>query len=245
MIHTRDRLILALDVPTAHEARRLVDALGDTVSFFKIGLQLFLSGAYFELVDWLRARDKKIFADLKLYDVPRTVGAAVRQLRAGGVEFITVHGDAAILRAACEAGTGGATGPGGPKGGPGILAVTVLTCIASDNTDLGFADEISTVALDRAQRAARMGCAGVVTSGWEAGAVRAVVPGTFRIVVPGIRDSADSGTDDQKRTVTVEQAFEAGADYIVVGRPIHGHPDPAHAAAAIQDRIAAHFGNRS
>ena len=235
-IPTTDRLILALDVPSAPRARDIVETLGDTVSFYKIGLELFLSGGYFELADWLRSRDKKVFADLKLFDVPQTVRSAVRQLRTRDVDFVTVHGNDAILRAACEAAAGSL----------GILAVTVLTSLdRADMEDLGFQTDIGAVVLSRARRAERIGCAGVISSGHEAARVRSEVSPRFRIVVPGIRAAVAAGIDDQKRTVDVETAFGAGADYIVMGRPIRNARDPAVAAADIQARIAAWFRRES
>lgn len=231
-IPARERLMLALDVPGADAARALVDELGDEVLFYKIGLELFLSGGYFELADWLRARGRRVFADLKLFDVPQTVGSAVRQLVRQDVDFVTVHGNDAILRAATEA----------ADGKPGILAVTVLTSLdRADMEDLGFEADISAVVVSRARRAAEIGCAGVICSGHEAAAIRAVVPAHFRIVVPGIRPPEARGTDDQKRTVDVEEAFAAGADYIVMGRPVRNAPDPRAAAAAVQERIARVF----
>lgn len=233
-IAPRQRLMLALDVPTTAEARELVQALGDAVHFYKIGLELFLSGGYFELADWLRERDKKVFADLKLFDVPQTVASAVRSLAKRDVDFVTVHGNDAILRAAREAG----------GEGPGILAVTVLTSLdQADMEDLGFKTDLSALVVSRARRAEAIGCAGVIASGWEAAGVRSHVGDGFRIVVPGIRPAARTGGDDQKRTVDVEDAFAAGADYIVIGRPIRQAPDPRAAAVAIQDRIAAVFGD--
>jgi orotidine-5'-phosphate decarboxylase len=224
--------MLALDVPDADAARVLVEELGDAVIFYKIGLELFVSGGYFELADWLRQREKKIFADLKLFDVPQTVASAVKQLVRRDVDYVTVHGNDAILRAAHEASAGGL----------GILAVTVLTSLdEADMKDLGFQTDISAVVVSRARRAAEIGCAGVIASGHEAAAIRAVVPPDFRIVVPGIRPASAQGTDDQKRTVDVEDAFEAGADHIVIGRPIRNAPDPRAAAEAVQRRIAAVF----
>lgn len=220
--------MLALDVPSSAEARRLVETLGEAVTFYKIGLELFLSGGYFELADWLRERGKRVFADLKLFDVPRTVESAVRQLAGRDVDFVTVHGNDAILRAACE----------GSAGGPGILAVTVLTSLdRADMEDLGFKTDIAEVVLARARRAERLGCAGVIASGREASRIRAAVGEGFRIVVPGIRPAGERGADDQKRTVDVEEAFRAGADYIVVGRPIRRAPDPRATAEAMQARI--------
>lgn len=232
MIDPRDRLMLALDVPSPDEARDLVELLGDEVRFYKIGLQLFLSGGYFQLADWLKEREKRVFADLKLFDVPQTVASAVRQLRTRDVDFVTAHGNDAILRAAVDA----------AGGDLGILAVTVLTSLdEADMRDLGFRTEISEVVKSRARRAAEIGCAGVVASGLEAAAIRALVPDDFRLVIPGIRPAATAGTDDQKRTVDVEDAFAAGADYIVIGRPIRNAPDPRAAAAAVQERIARVF----
>jgi len=229
----RERLMLALDVPDPQTARRLVADLGDSVVFYKIGLELFLSGGYFELADWLRERGKRVFADLKLFDVPQTVGAAVRQLVRRDIDFVTVHGNDEILRAAREA--------GGDR--PGILAVTVLTSLdRADMEDLGFRTDVSAVVVSRARRAEGIGCAGVIASGQEAARIRAVVSDGFRIVVPGIRPASARGSDDQKRTVDVEEAFEAGADYIVVGRPIRNASDPAEAAESIQERIASVFG---
>lgn len=224
--------MLALDVADPLEARRLVDDLDDAVTFYKIGLQLFLSGGYFELADWLRERGKRVFADLKLFDVPQTVSSAVQQLVSRDVDFVTVHGNDAILRAAVDS----------ARGQLGILAVTVLTSLdRADMEDLGFQADVSAVVVSRARRASEIGCAGVISSGHEAAEIRGIVPDGFRIVVPGIRAAAAAGTDDQKRTVDVEQAFAAGADYIVMGRPIRNAPDPRAAAEDVQERIARIF----
>jgi len=236
VIPTKERLIVALDVPTAVEARQLVEDLGDSVVFYKIGLELFLSGGYFELSEWLREREKRVFADLKLFDVPQTVASAVRQLRTRDVDFVTVHGNDAILRAAAEA----------ADGTLGILAVTVLTSLdRADMEDLGFQTDVSALVLSRSRRSEEIGCAGVIASGHEARAIRSAVSDTFRIVVPGIRATASAGTDDQKRTVDVEEAFTRGADHIVMGRPIRNADDPAVAASAIQERISALFAARA
>ncbi len=230
-IPARQRLMCALDVSSAEDARDLVRSLDDAVEYYKIGLELFLSGGYFELADWLVERGKRVFADLKLFDVPQTVASAVRQLTDRDIDFVTVHGNDEILRAARDA--------GGAR--PGILAVTVLTSLdEADMRDLGFQTDISALVLSRARRAEALGCAGVIASGHEAARIRAAVSPGFRIVVPGIRPAA-AEADDQKRTVDVEDAFGAGADYIVVGRPIRNAPDPRAAALAIQRRIAALF----
>lgn len=231
-IPVRDRLIFALDVASPTEALALVDALGDAVQFYKLGLELFMAGGYYELIEALRARGKKVFADLKFFDVPQTVASAVRQLRGRGITFATVHGNDAILEAAAR-----------EKGEVRILAVTCLTSLdQGDLRDLGFQTDARSLVLSRARRAIELGCDGVISSGEELEALRASHGQGFLIVVPGIRPVENRGSDDQKRTVDVEDAFRAGADYIVVGRPIRNAPDPRAAAEAIQARIAALFG---
>jgi orotidine-5'-phosphate decarboxylase len=228
-----ERLIFALDVPGAEPARRLVEALGDAVLFYKLGLELFLSGGYFELVDWLVARGKRVFADLKLLDVPETVRRAVSALAARPVDLLTVHGqDDAVLEAAA-----------GAKGKVAILAVTVLTSLdeAALARDLGVPVDLRRLVLSRARRALAAGCDGVIASGLEVGAIRAELGARPIVVAPGIRPAADRPADDQKRVVTVEEAFGRGADYVVVGRPIKHAPDPRAAAAAIQATIAGLF----
>ena len=231
-IPANERLMFAMDVPSAAEAKALAGTLGDNVVFYKLGLELFMGDGYFELVAWLRQRGKKIFTDLKLFDVPATVGRAVRRLSEHGVDFCTVHGNDALLEAAVEA-----------KGDVGVLAVTVLTSLdEADMDDLGFRVEISDVVLSRARRALALGCDGIVSSGLEVAALRRETGDGLIAVVPGIRPGDNRVTaDDQKRIVDIEEAFHAGADYIVVGRPIKAAPDPAAAAAAIQQRIALLF----
>jgi orotidine-5'-phosphate decarboxylase len=226
-IPVRERLILALDVPGAEEARATVERLGDSVRFYKMGLELFMAGGYFELLDWLRERDKKVFVDLKFFDVPETVRSAVRQLRHRGAAFATVHGNDAILEAAAR-----------EKGDLKILAVTVLTSLdRADLDDLGFACDVEALVLSRARRALALGCDGVISSGLEAPRLRAELGNRFLVVAPGIRPVENRPVDDQKRTVDVQQAFRNGADYIVMGRPIRKAPDPRAAAEAVQERI--------
>ena len=226
-IPSTDRLIFALDVPGAAEARRLVETLGDSVRFYKLGLELFTSGGYFELVDELLAQGKKIFADLKLYDVPETVAAAVRQLRKRPITFTTVHGNDSIMAAAAR-----------EKGDLKILAVTVLTSLdQNDLRDLGYHADIGDLVLARARRAQETGCDGVIASGLEAQSLRQHLGEDFLIVTPGIRPVEDRPADDQKRVVNVEQALRNGADYIVVGRPIRNAPDPYQAAMRIQETL--------
>ena len=230
-----ERLIFALDVPNPVTARELVKTLGDAVCFYKVGLELFMAGGYFELIEWLRARGKKVFIDLKFFDVPETVRSAVRQLRPYGAAFATVHGNDAILQAAVAA----AQETGGDLG---ILAVTALTSLdQADLTDLGFACDPKTLVLSRAKRALEIGCRGVISSGLEAADLRESLGERLLIITPGIRPVLNRSVDDQKRTLDVEDAFLNGADYIVMGRPIRQAPDPRAAAVAIQERIARLF----
>ncbi len=231
-IPTHERLIMALDLPTVDQAKALVDQLGDAVSFYKVGLELFMSGNYYELIHWLNIHNKHVFADLKFFDVPETVARAVRVLSQHGVDFATVHGNDAIMEAAGKA-----------KGDLKVLAVTVLTSLdQGDMTDLGFDCDVQKLVLSRARRALALGCDGVISSGLEVPALRAEVDDKLLVVSPGIRPVENRPSDDQKRVVTVEQAFRNGADYIVVGRPIRDAADPRAAALAVQAQIRAVFG---
>jgi len=230
-IDPRDRLIFAMDVAEPAQARQLAETLGDSVRFYKLGLELMMSGGYFELLDWMVARGSKVFADLKFFDVPATVGAAVRRLSGRGVTFVTVHGNQGIMEAAAKA-----------KGDVKVLAVTVLTSLdRGDLDDLGFACDVEKLVISRARRAFQAGCDGVVASGLELPAVRKAVDNRLLVVVPGIRPVENRPVDDQKRVVTVDRAFRDGADYIVVGRPIRNAADPRKAAEAIQQTIAGIF----
>jgi orotidine-5'-phosphate decarboxylase len=232
-IAARERLIFALDVPDLTGAKKLVSRLGDAVHFYKIGLELATSPHYFELLRWLIEQDKKVFTDLKLYDIPATVGAAVRQLSKCGASFLTVHGDRAIMAAAAA-----------EKGEHlQVLAVTVLTSIApQDLVDMGITMSVEDLALLRARQAVATGCDGVITSGLEAARLREALGTGPLIVTPGIRPADAARNDDQRRVVSPTQAFRSGADYIVVGRPIRDAADPYQVAAAIQSEIAAVFG---
>ncbi|MDT8408001.1 MAG: orotidine-5'-phosphate decarboxylase [Wenzhouxiangellaceae bacterium] len=232
-IPAAERLIFALDVPDAARARALIDQLGDSVVFYKLGLELVLSGAYFELIDELKARGKRVFADLKLFDVPATVGRAVAQLARHRVDFLTVHGQDAMLSEAAR-----------NKGDSRVLAVTALTSLdQGDLDDLGFDCDIAALVLSRARRALALGCDGVISSGLELPALREGVDSKLLVICPGIRPVAN--VDDQKRTLSVAQAFGAGADYIVVGRPIRDAADPAGAAREIQRQILDSLQTRS
>jgi len=224
-----ERLIVALDVATPNEAKALVERLGDAARFYKVGLELFMAGGYFELLEWLVKRGNKVFVDLKFFDVPETVRRAVANLRGRGVSFASVHGNQAMMEAAAQ-----------EKGEVKILAVTALTSLdRGDLDDLGFSCDLERLVLSRARRALQAGCDGVVSSGLEARKLKAEFQDRLLVVTPGIRPVKNE--DDQKRTVDVAQAFANGADYIVVGRPIRSAADPRAAAQAIQRSIAAIF----
>ncbi len=232
MIAVRDRLIFALDVPTAAEAIAWVDRLGDSVGFYKIGMELLTSGDYFRVLDDLAGRGKQVFVDLKFHDVPATVAATIRGLRRHPVSFCTIHAQHdGMMRAASQ-----------EKGDIRLLGVTVLTSMdRSDLVQLRIDADPADIVVERALAAQAAGLDGVISSGQEAAALRAATGAGFLLVCPGIRPAGPAG-DDQKRTVDVPQAFAAGADYIVVGRPIRQAADPVAAAEAIQRQIATTLG---
>ena len=228
----KDRLIFAMDVPDCDAAMALAQELGDAVTFYKLGLELMMSGRYFELLDWMLARDKKVFCDLKFFDIPATVGSAVRQLKDRGASFVTVHGNQSIMEAAAE-----------NKGDTlKVLGVTVLTSLdRGDLDDLGFDRDVGELVLSRARRALEAGCDGVISSGLEVPRLREFVDDRLVVVTPGIRPVDNKPAGDQKRVVTVETAFSNGADYIVVGRPIREAASPREAAESIQASIEVQF----
>ena len=221
-----------MDVPDCDRARALAEELGDSVTFYKIGLELMMSGGYFELLDWFLAKDKKVFCDLKFFDIPATVGSAVRQLKDRGASFVTVHGNRSIMEAAAE-----------NKGESlKVLGVTVLTSLdRGDLDDLGFACDIEDLVLSRAKQALEVGCDGVISSGLEVPRLREFVDEKLLVVSPGIRPVDNKPVGDQKRVVTVETAFQNGADHIVVGRPIRDAQSPRAAAESMQASIAEQF----
>lgn len=233
----RERLIVALDVPTAAEARALVERLGDAACFYKVGLELFSAGGYFELIEWLTKRGNKVFADLKLYDIPETVRRATANLASSGATFLTVHGHRSVMEAAAR-----------EKGTLRILAVTVLTSFdARDLAEMRSTATVDELVMARARGAAECGCDGVIASGMESPKLKAAFGSKLLVVTPGIRPIAEGDpsrgrpADDQKRTVDAAQAFRGGSDYIVVGRPIRNAPDPRAAALAIQNTIEGIF----
>ena len=227
-IKNSDRLIFAVDVPEVEQAKDLVTQLGPSVDFFKIGMELMMTGDYFELLDWLVERDKKVFVDLKLFDVPATVSKAIKRLSKRGAYFTTIHGNQSMMEAAAA-----------EKGDLKVLAVTALTSLdRGDLDDLGFDCAVEDLVISRARRAYDSGVDGIVASGLELPSIRKALEDKILIVTPGIRPVENRQTDDQKRVVTVERAFQDGADYIVVGRPIQNADNPREAAELIQESIS-------
>jgi orotidine-5'-phosphate decarboxylase len=230
-IPASERLIMALDVSSIDEAKRLVDELGESVIFYKAGLELFMSGDYFEFIEWLKNQNKKVFVDLKFFDIPATVGRAIKSLSSKGVDLATIHGNDAIMHAAVA-----------EKGDLKVLAVTALTSLdRGDLNDMGFECDVSKLVLSRAKRALQIGCDGVVSSGLEAPLIRSDLGPALLVITPGIRPVENIEVDDQKRAVNVQQAIRNGADYIVVGRPIRDASNRKAAAEGIQQQIAAEF----
>lgn len=228
---TRDRLIVALDVSRTAEARRIVVALGDSVSTFKIGKQLFTAEGP-QVVRELIAAGRRVFLDLKYHDIPNTVGAAVREAAALGVSMLTVHasGGEKMLRAAAEAAAKS-------DAKPLVLAVTVLTSLdQADLEEVGVLSDMSIQVLRLTALAQRAGCGGIVTSARETRAIRDRVGDELAILVPGVRP-AGSDAGDQARIATPAEAIQAGASFVVVGRPITAAADPVKAAGQILAEI--------
>ena len=228
-IATNERLIFAMDVADCDQARTLAGELGDSVAFYKLGLQLMMSGGFFELIEWMLARNKKVFADLKFFDIPVTVGSAVQSLKDRGASFVTVHGNRSIMEAAAA-----------NKGDSmKVLGVTALTSLdRGDLDDMGFDCDVETLVLSRAKQALDAGCDGVISSGLEVLKLRELIDSRLLVITPGIRPVENKATQDQKRVVSVAQALTNGADYIVVGRPIRDARNPRAAAESIQASIA-------
>jgi orotidine-5'-phosphate decarboxylase len=227
-IPANERLIVALDVPTAEDARALVLRLGDTVRFYKVGLELFMTPGFLELLAWLKGQGKRVFVDLKFFDIPETVARAVQRLADQGADFCTVHGNQAIMEAAA----------GATRGGLKVLAVTALTSLdRGDLDDLGFACDVPALVLSRARRALAAGCDGVVSSGLEVATLKAEIGQRLICVTPGIRPVENRAEADQKRVMSPAEAIRAGADYLVVGRPVRDADDPRAAATAIIEDI--------
>jgi len=228
-INVEDRLIFALDVPEIDQAKDIVTELDDSVNFYKIGMEMLMTGGYFELLNWLIERDKKVFVDLKFFDVPETVGRTIARLSDYGATFATIHGNQTLMEKAAE-----------NKNDLKILAVTALTSLdRGDLDDLGFDCDVQDLVISRARRAFEAGCDGIVSSGLEVPYIRKYVDNKLIAVTPGIRPVAND--DDQKRVVDVATAFKSGSDYIVVGRPIKNAENRYQAASDIQKIIRSVF----
>lgn len=226
--HASDRLIVALDFDTLEQAKRLVSELDGTANFFKIGMGLQLDPGTNQFIRELVAGGKKVFLDYKYFDIEATVERAVSQASKIGVSFLTVHGNSSIIQAAVR---------GRAASDMKVFAVTVLTSLdAEDIKEMGFNCSVEDLVLHRASQAVKWGCDGVIASGREVAPIRGRVGKSLLVVTPGIRPDG-YGTDDQKRTMTPGEAIEAGADYLVVGRPITGAPTPRQAAAEIVAEI--------
>ncbi len=234
-IAARDRLILALDVPSSADAERLLDQVSDQIGFVKIGLELYTAAGP-EMVRRVIDRGKRVFLDLKFLDIEETVRRATARVATMGVELLTVHANRKALGAAVQ-------GRGSSK--LKLLAVTVLTNFDSqDLRDMGIQYSMQELVSARALLASEVGCDGVVASGEEAGVLRPKVGPRFMIVTPGVRP-AGKGVDDHARVTTPTQTIAAGADYLVIGRPIRDAADPAVAAAAILSEMQAAFDARA
>ena len=225
-----DRLIVALDVPNALAGEQLAKQLGDAVSFYKIGLGMLTGGGLALANELKQEHGKRIFLDMKLFDIGATIEAAVRGLAQFDLDFLTVHGDPHVVRAAKE---------GAANSDMKILAVTILTSLDRDDLDacLIQSGDIPDLVQTRASRAFEAGADGVIASPQEAALIRALPESDGRLIVtPGVRP-AGAELGDQKRVATPANAISDGADHIVVGRPIHGVDDPAKAAQDILNSL--------
>ena len=219
-----DRLIVAMDLPNLVQGLALADRLGDAVGFYKIGLGMLTGGGLALANELKHERGLRVFLDLKLFDIGATIEAAVRGIAAHGPDFLTVHGDPQVVRAASQT-----------KGDMRILAVTILTSLDRADLDANLirAGDLAEITLERAARALDAGADGVIASPQEAALIRALPQAAGKLIVtPGVRPPG-SAAGDQKRTATPAEAIRNGADHIVVGRPIWGAADPATAARAI------------
>lgn len=225
----RDRLIVGLDVPDVAAAERIVKALGDHATFYKIGYQLVFGGGL-EFARDLAASGKHVFLDMKLLDIDNTVARGVENIARMGVSMLTIHAYPKAMRAAVEV---------AKDSGLCLLGVTVLTSMDdADLRDAGYGDSAETLVERRAVQARNAGMGGVVCAATEAGAMRALLGPEMAIVTPGIRP-AGAARGDQKRVMTPADALRAGASHLVVARPIVAAPDPAAAAAGILDEMNA------
>ncbi len=233
-IEPRERLILALDVPSADEAKRLLGRVRDSVAFVKIGLELFMAAGP-DIVRWALAQRKRVFLDLKLLDIGETVKRATAAAAELGVTFLTVHATGQTVRAAVE---------GRGRSAMKILAVTVLTSFdEADLLEMGIVESVHDTVQKRARLAISLGADGVVAPGVEAAMIRRELGKDPIVVIPGIRP-AGASHGDQVHVTTPADAIAAGGDYLVVGRPIRDAADPAEAARAIQSEIEVALAHR-
>lgn len=232
-ISLQQRIIIALDMAYPEQAREKVKQCESHVHFYKIGLELFMAD-WFHTVDWIRERGHQVMLDLKFFDIPETVKRTVEQVNNRGVSLATIHGNDPIIQAAIEA-----------RGDMKLLAVTVLTSFGEeDMRAMGMTGSVADLVYFRARRALELGCDGVVSSGLEADRLRCGLGQKLLIVTPGIRPGANTteSVDDQKRVMTAGRAIRAGADHLVVGRPITRAADPIKIIEEMQEEIAAAVG---
>jgi orotidine-5'-phosphate decarboxylase len=235
-IDARQRLIAALDLPGIEEARAMAERLEGVVDFFKVGLTLQLAPGVEEFIRSLIGSGKKVFLDYKYYDISETLKKAVCRAAQLGASFLTIHGSSALIRAAVE----------GRGNSPlKLFTVTVLTSLdAADMAEMGYTHHtVEQLVLFRAAKALEAGCDGVIASGLEAEKIKKISAGKLLVVTPGIRPEG-YGEDDQKRRTTPRQAVLAGADYLVIGRPITGAADPREAAQRIAEEMQDAFDAR-
>jgi orotidine-5'-phosphate decarboxylase len=235
--NAKDRLIVALDLETVADAEALVEALGDAVTFYKVGLVMQLAEGTDSFVRRLIAQGKRVFLDYKYYDVPETLRKAVTRAAGVGVSFLTIHGSSNLIQAAV-----GAKGSSELK----LFTVTVLTAMdQNDIREMGYADHtVAELVGFRARKALEAGCDGVIASGQEAETIKALSGGKLLVITPGIRPDGYP-EDDQKRRTTAAMAINAGADYLVVGRPITDAPDPRTAAEGFLREMQTAFDARA
>ena len=236
-IPLNERIIFALDFSDVEKAKRWVEKLDGHIKFFKVGMQLFLAG-WWPVIDYITGRGNKVMVDLKIFDIPETVGLIIKQLKGKNVTFVTIHGNKPIIEAAVA-----------EKNEVKVLAVTVLTSFdESDMVEMGLKGSVEDMVFIRSRKALKLGCDGVVSSAREASLLRNELGANFLIVTPGIRPGLNIDTiknDDQKRIATARQAIANGADYVVIGRPISTSTDPLRTVLEIQEEIKAGLNSAS
>lgn len=226
-MNNQDKIICALDFTDPEKAKKLVEELGDTINFYKVGMLLQFSGGL-DIIKWLHKNNKKVFLDMKYYDIPETVASVVRKVADTGVHFLTIHGNSKIIEQAVEA-----RGDSHLK----LLAITVLTSMDSgDLEELGLKIPVQDMVSYRVAKAVEFGCDGIITSGHEVGGIKEKYGDKIIAITPGIRPAGES-LHEHKRPVTPAEAIKSGADYLVIGRPIYGAPNPRKAAENIIKEI--------